>query len=61
MARDLSRQQTTRVPEPQNVEEQIRQRAYELYEERGREDGRDQEDWFRAEGEVTRKSRIMAA
>ncbi len=60
MARDPAKQTPT-IREPQNREEQIRQRAYELYEERGREDGRDQEDWFRAEGEVTRKSRTIAA
>jgi hypothetical protein len=37
----------------QNLEEQIRCRAYELYEARGREDGHDTEDWFRAESEMT--------
>jgi Protein of unknown function (DUF2934) len=30
----------------------IRDRAYELYEQRGREDGREQQDWFRAEQEM---------
>jgi hypothetical protein len=35
-----------------NLEEQIRRRAYELYEERGREDGRDLDDWLRAEAEI---------
>lgn len=43
------------------VEEQIRQRAYELYEERGREDGHELDDWLRAEGEFTRKARTIAA
>jgi hypothetical protein len=33
-------------------EEQIRLRAYELYEARGREDGRDVEDWLEAEAEI---------
>jgi len=33
--------------------EQIRSRAYELYVERGREDGHDQEDWLQAEAEIT--------
>lgn len=32
----------------------IASRAYELYEARGREDGRDLEDWFRAEAELVR-------
>jgi hypothetical protein len=32
--------------------DRIAQRAYERYEARGREDGRDQEDWFEAERET---------
>jgi hypothetical protein len=32
--------------------ERVARRAYERWEERGREDGRDQEDWFEAEREV---------
>lgn len=35
-----------------NLEEEIRRRAYELYELRGREDGLAEEDWSRAEREV---------
>jgi hypothetical protein len=34
------------------AEERIRRRAYELYEERGREEGHAEEDWLRAEAEV---------
>ncbi|HEX7285052.1 MAG TPA: DUF2934 domain-containing protein [Candidatus Angelobacter sp.] len=34
------------------MEEEIRHRAYELYEERGRQEGFHQEDWIRAEEEV---------
>ena len=36
-------------------ENAIRRRAYELYEERGREDGRSEEDWLRAEAELAGK------
>ena len=32
--------------------EKIRQRAYELYEARGREEGHDIDDWLQAEAEV---------
>jgi len=39
-----------------NLEEQIRRRAYELYEERGRGPGHDLDDWLRAEAEITAKS-----
>lgn len=35
------------------VEEQIRTRAYELYEARGGEEGHDLEDWLEAEAEIT--------
>ena len=34
------------------LHDRIRVRAYELYESRGREDGKDQEDWLRAEQEI---------
>ena len=35
-----------------SVEEQIRQRAYQLYEQRGCEHGHDVEDWLMAEREL---------
>lgn len=35
------------------VQEQIRRRAYELYEQRGKEDGHELEDWLQAEAEVS--------
>ncbi len=34
------------------TEEQIRQRAYELYERRGRRDGSHEADWYTAEAEL---------
>ncbi len=37
---------------PRPAEQIIRQRAYELYEKRGREDGHAEQDWLRAEAEV---------
>ena len=44
------------------LEYQVRQRAYELYEARGREDGHELEDWLRAEEELTGKRiRTVAA
>jgi hypothetical protein len=42
------------------VAEQIRCRAYELYEERCREDGHDLEDWLEAEAELTNRTRSAA-
>jgi len=50
------------VSQPRQLEDQIRERAYELYEARGREDGHDLEDWLRAEEQITeRKVRPIAA
>jgi len=38
------------------TEEYIRRRAYQLYEQRGREDGHHLEDWYQAEAEVFGKA-----
>lgn len=38
-----------------SLEEEIRFRAYELYEERGRQDGMENDDWIRAETEILAK------
>jgi Protein of unknown function (DUF2934) len=40
------------VPSPAK----IRERAYELYESRGCEPGQDEQDWFRAEQEISGSS-----
>jgi Protein of unknown function (DUF2934) len=37
------------------LEHEIRMRAYDLYEERGKCDGHELEDWVRAEREVLRR------
>ena len=42
------------VQPPDQIQERIRQRAHEIYEARGREDGQDLDDWLIAESEVTR-------
>jgi hypothetical protein len=43
---------TSALVEPETLEDQIRARAYELYEERGKEEGHDLDDWLRAEAEL---------
>jgi hypothetical protein len=43
------------------VDEKIRRRAYELYEQRGRTDGHRMDDWLQAEAEVTGKKRKKSA
>jgi hypothetical protein len=46
----------------EQIRDQIRQRAYQLYEQRGREDGHDLEDWFTAESETAQvEGQKMAA
>jgi hypothetical protein len=62
MTQDTTRKTLTMTgAQPQNLEEEIRRRAYELYEEQGREDGQDLNDWLRAEAEIVqRKSRTAA-
>ena len=45
----------------EDIEEEIRRRAYELYEARGREDGHDLEDWLRAEAEIASRMEEVAA
>lgn len=40
------------TPTPIDLEAQIRERAYEIYQERGCTPGQETEDWFRAEREV---------
>ncbi len=47
--------------EPQELESQIKLRAYELYEARGREDGHELEDWLRAEKEITQRKALAIA
>jgi DUF2934 family protein len=63
MAQDTTgKTRTITGTQTQNLEEQIRQRAFELYEARGREEGRDLDDWLRAEKEIPQqKTRTIAA
>ena len=45
-------------------QEQVRCRAYEIYEQRGREDGHELDDWLQAESEIVqqfRRRKTMAA
>jgi Protein of unknown function (DUF2934) len=51
-----STQNETQMYEP-SYNQEIRVRAYELFEQRGREHGHDLDDWLRAESEVTMPAR----
>jgi hypothetical protein len=46
---------------PINQQEEIRRRAYEIYEERGSGDGSEVEDWLQAETEVLHSNQIQKA
>ncbi len=55
-------QSFTTVSNSNTEQDVIRKRAYELYVDRGMEDGHDLEDWFHAEQELAaRRSRSAAA
>ena len=48
--------QLTQVAEPaEDLQAEVRVRAHELYEQRGREGGGELEDWLRAEAELVQK------
>ena len=60
--KEVTKKQPTSVTsDQQELEHQIRLRAQELYEARGREDGHELDDWLRAEEEITQKKVRTAA
>jgi hypothetical protein len=46
---------------PAEFHDQVRTRAYELYSERGFQDGFAQDDWLRAESEILNKNQRRSA
>lgn len=57
---------STTPSKPQNeitpeLEQAIRFRAYELFEQRGREDGHDVDDWLQAQMELTSQRKTAVA
>ncbi|HWX92364.1 MAG TPA: DUF2934 domain-containing protein [Terriglobales bacterium] len=46
-------------PHSDALQAEIRQRAHELFEERGREHGHDEQDWLRAEAEVLARHAVQ--
>jgi len=50
------------IPTQTELDERIRQRAYEIYQARGSEDGHDLDHWLEAESEIrAQQTRNMAA
>jgi hypothetical protein len=57
-AKSKSREPRSRKPDsPSDIEKRIRQRAYELYDQRGRVNGFALDDWLRAEAAIRRAPR----
>lgn len=56
-----SRRSITQAGSTPELLEQIRIRAYELFEQRGREEGHEVEDWLKAEAEVLQKTAKTSA
>ncbi len=52
MKKEVVRTKLAATAETPNIEEEIRGRAFELFEARGAEDGHELEDWLRAEEEI---------
>ena len=50
--KEVPRTKLAATAETPNIEEEIRRRAYELFEARGGDDGHELEDWLRAEEEI---------
>ena len=46
-----------RMPNTVPSQDRIRERAYELYESRGRKPGQDEQDWLHAEREILDRER----
>ena len=51
-AKPVAAKSVNAVGTPQDALEQIRRRAYELFEQRGYQHGFDEQDWLQAESEV---------
>lgn len=61
MDKDATKKPQVTVTDDQELKSQIRQRAFELYQERGRDEGHELDDWLLAEQEITsQKIRIAA-
>ena len=47
----------TSISAADSLRDQIRERAHQLFESRGNQDGNEQQDWLRAEQEILNKRR----
>jgi hypothetical protein len=54
-------QETKKAAAPVNLQDEIRRRAYELYEQRGRTAGYEHDDWLHAEREILARHNQQSA
>ncbi len=60
--KEVARAKLAATAETPNIEEEIRRRAYELFEARGGVEGHELDDWLRAEEEIRgNKTNAVAA
>jgi hypothetical protein len=59
-SRAMAPRKPRRRPEELPLEERIRERAHEIYLERGGQDGSDLEDWLQAEQEILGSEKATA-
>jgi hypothetical protein len=59
--RSKPQDQTVTVDKPTDIREQVQQRAYEIYEQRGMMGGSEIEDWLQAEAELHAETARKAA
>jgi hypothetical protein len=57
----ITQQESKKVSAATNLEDEIRRRAYELFEERGRISGYEHEDWLAAEREIMARHNLQSA
>jgi hypothetical protein len=50
-----TRMETATTKPRLDLQEQVRRRAFELYEQRGREEGHELDDWLQAESEIVQQ------
>jgi hypothetical protein len=56
-----TRMETATTETRLDLQEQLRRRAYGLYEQRGREEGHELDDWLQAESEIVQQRAKAAA
>ncbi|MFZ0391287.1 MAG: DUF2934 domain-containing protein [Calditrichia bacterium] len=54
----MAKRQTKPKLDDQQIQEEIRRRAYELYKEKGEKEGTEHDNWLQAEKEIKKKYKV---